>query len=152
MKKGDDPVKEYVYEFVRYGYFLKDAGQSTSFAQEPQARLIIEPQEYELKLSGEVLTKASCKGYTIEITDMGAARFFDWEGNLIASSEPTRKAFREFRFEWKQDGLRVIFGHKETQDNYPNCDGESDRWSTVWVADYGVALDTDTLRVKADML
>jgi len=32
MKKGADPVKEYVYEFVRYGYFLKDAGQSTSFA------------------------------------------------------------------------------------------------------------------------
>ncbi len=137
-------MKEFVYRFFRYGYFLDGQKSSAPFGQETAALLVIEPQEYELKISGETLRKASCTGYRIEITNKGAARFCDYQNNLLAELAETQKEFREFDFQWSENRLRVCFGHMETVDNYPNCDGEYDRWSTRWVKEYEVALDTAT--------
>ncbi len=135
-------MKEYVFTFQRNNYYMSSLENTASFNGETQVRLIIEPHEYELKLSDEVLRSSSCKGYTIEISNKGGVCVFDEEGNLLVKSEETQNDFREFRFEWKQDFLTLRFGHKETVDNYPNCDGESDRWDTRWFTDYEVKFDT----------
>ena len=137
-------MKEFVYKFYRYGYFLEDASSTAPFGEEKQLCLVIEPQEYELKLSGEVLRKASCPGYRIQITDCGAVRFCDYQNNLLAELEGTERQYPEFGFEWTSDALKVSFGHVETEDRYPDCDGESDRWRKVRIIERKAVLLTAT--------
>ncbi len=142
-------MKELVFTFYRYGYFMNSLKATDAFRDESHLRLIIKPAEYELKVSGDVLTKASCKGYIIEISHKGEVCFYDYENKLLARSDETEKQFKEFGFQWSADVLTVSFGHEETVDNYPNCDGEYDRWSTEWVTDYQVELNIATNTVKA---
>lgn len=141
-------MKEYVFNFYRYGYFLENSNNSAPFGGEKEVKLVITPQEYELKISGEVLRKVSCKGYGIVITDRGAARFYDNQEHLLAELGETQNVFKEFKLEWKPDKILVYFGHIEEVDNYPNCDGESDRWSTSWEKEYEIVFNTADNTVK----
>ncbi len=145
-------MKEFVYSFYRYGYFLENSKSNAAFDDEKTVKLIIKPTEYELKISDEVLKKASCKGYIIEITNKGAVRFCDVDNTLIAELNGADTEFKEFNFEWFEDKLRVCFGQTETVDNYPNCDGEYDRWSTTWVGGYEAVLYTENNTATAKAL
>lgn len=133
-------MKEFVYSFNGSNYYLDTMKKSAAFGAEEKARLIIEPHDYELNLSGEVLRKSSCGGYKAEITDRGEVYLLDMENNPVAHYDETQKRYREFRVELKQEMLCISFGHTETVDNYPDCDGEYDRWSTRWTTDYEVKI------------
>ncbi len=137
-------MKEYTYSFQHDNYYLSSLKKTESFGNEANVKLIIAPHEYEIKISDEVLKSSSCRGYIIEISSKGAASYFDNDGLLICKSEETQNDFREFGVEWKQGILILRFGHTETVDNYPNCDGEYDRWDTRWVAEYEIKIDTTT--------
>ena len=141
-------MKEFVFCYYRNGYLMENTKNSAPFGGENTVKLIVTPQEYELKLSGEVLRKMSCKGYGIMITRQGAAKFYDAQERLLAEVGETQKDYREFQLEWQPDKLFVRFGHIEEVDNYPNCDGESDRWSTSWEKDYEIVFNTVDNTVK----
>lgn len=131
-------MKEYIYSFKGGNYYPDTADSPAVFGEEERVRLIIEPCEYEIKLSGEILNKFSCKGYKAEISDKGAVNLYDYGNKLIASFDETGEKYREFRFEMKDGAFVISFGHTETVDNYPNCDGEYDRWSTRWIAEHKI--------------
>lgn len=133
-------MKEYIFKFCRYSYFMQEDQTGAVFGEDRQVRLILEPVEYELQMSGAVLNKVSCKGYIIDITNTGAVRFCDYAGALLAEKAAVDKEFKEFRLQWKDSAPAVSFGYQETVDNYPNCDGEYDRWSTRWAEEYNAAL------------
>lgn len=135
-------MKEVVYTFDSRGCYLPD--KKAVFGTDTHIRLIIKPHDFELKISDEILRSSSCKGYIIEVSCTGDAHFYDYENNLLEKASGTEKKFAEVRFAWRQDLLQLDFGHMETVDNYPNCDGEYDRWSEEWVAEYGVNLNTAT--------
>ena len=143
-------MKEILYTFCQRGLYESDAGQRVSFGAEPWLRLVIEPHEYALRVSGEVLRQSSCRGYTVEISNLGAACFYDREGTLLAQAEQTPKEYRAFQFVWQQEQLQICFGHEETVDHYPNCDGEFDRWSTSWVTERRVSLNTNNDQLEAN--
>lgn len=135
-------MKTYTFTFQRYSYFLSSGSDKAVFGGDTQVLLALEPAEYELKLSGEVLKKVSCPGYKIHITDRGGAQFLDQQEKPLAVFPETEKTFREFKLSWSDEAVQVIFGHTEEVDNYPNCDGEHDRYSTRWVAERTVSLNT----------
>jgi len=141
-------MKTYTYTFQRYGYFLSSGSDKVCFGEELRILLELEPVDYELKLSGRALNKAFCPGYKIAVSKQGGVELRDWQEKTLAVFPATEKTFRECKLVWKQENIQVIFGHTEEVDNYPNCDGESDRWSTVWVAEHTVALDTDAHQGK----
>ena len=76
----------------------------------------------------------------MEITDRGAAKFYDLQGKLLAQMPATEKQYEGFRLQWQPDKLTVCFGQMVTVDNYPNCDGESDRWEQRWFTEHQVTL------------
>lgn len=135
-------MKEVVYTFDSRGCYLPD--KKAAFENESHIRLVIKPHDFELKISDEILRSSSCKGYVIEVSRTGDTHFYDYENNLLVTASGTEKEFAEVRFSWQQDLLTLDFGHMETVDNYPNCDGEYDRWSEKWVPEYGVNLNTAT--------
>jgi hypothetical protein len=141
-------MKEFVYTYQSRGYFLSNGEAAAAFGDETRVRLIIEPQDYEMKLSGETLRKVSCSGYTIEITNTGGVRLLDHQDRLLASVEEIGQAFRAFCFRWEQDVLQVCFGEVRYIDHYPNCDGEYDRWSCRWVTEYRVDYRPSTAQVE----
>lgn len=141
-------MKTYTYTFQRYGYFLSSGSDKVSFGEDAQVVLELEPVDYELKLSGEVLNKAFCPGYKISVSKQGAVELRDWQEKTLQVLPATEKTFRECKLVWKQENVQVIFGHTEEVDNYPNCDGESDRWSRVWVGEHTVVLDPQTQQTK----
>ena len=141
-------MKEFAFRYYRNGYLMENFKNSGPFGGEDAVKLIVTPQEYELKVSGEVLRKMSCNGYGIVVTKRGAAQFFDAQERLLAEVGETPKEFREFQLEWQPDKLTVRFGHIEEVDNYPNCDGESDRWSTSWEKDYEIVFNLIDNTVK----
>lgn len=135
-------MKTYTYTFQRYGYFLSSGSDKAAFGADSQVILTLEPADYELKVSGEILRKASCPGYKICISNRGGAQFLDWQEKPLAVCPETEKTFREFKLFWSEEKVQVVFGHTEEVDNYPNCDGEHDRYSTRWVAERTVSLNT----------
>lgn len=131
-------MKTYTYTFQRFGYFLSSGSDTGSFDQEDSVLLILEPVEYQLELSGDVLQKASCPGYQICISKKGGAQISDRQGATLAVFPETETCFRQFRLQWKEDTVQLLFGHTEQVDNYPNCDGESDRWTSRWITEHTV--------------
>lgn len=138
-------MKEYLYQFDRYDYFLDSMKKGDGFGGEEKVCLILAPYDYELKLSGEILNKASGKGYRAEITKGGAVSLFEEEGTLLCQIGEGEGRYAEFRVEKKEKKILILFGHTETVDHYPNCDGESDRYSIKWIAERGVQFDPETL-------
>ena len=132
-------MKEIIYTFQNLGGYVP--AEAVRFQEESCLRLIIEPHDFEMKISGEVIRSSNCKGYKIEVSRQGAVRFFDYADHLLAATEETEKTFPQVRFLWKQDWLQLQFGCVETVDNYPNCDGEYDRWSEEWVTQRLVVLN-----------
>lgn len=112
-------------------------------------RLILQPHDFEIKVSGETLNKSSSKGYIVEISKKGAAHFYDYNQAPIDVLEGPDKTFAEFKVDWSKDSLKISFGHTETVDNYPHCDGEHDRWSTKWADEYTVVLDIGSNKAEA---
>ena len=139
-------MKELVYVFYGRGGYLSTA--KTVFDGETQMRFLIKPHTYEMKLSDEVIRSSSCEEYRITVSNKGAVCFHDREDNVLAEVEETQTAFAEARFQWRQDLLTVNFGHMETVDNYPNCDGEYDRWDEVWRTERSVAYQTKEKRIE----
>lgn len=132
-------MKEILYTFQTRGGYLPDT--PAVFGEETQLRLTVAPHEFELKLSGQVLRSSSFRGCGIEVSSAGAVCFRDSENVLLARLPETGRKFAEVRLIWSQDRLSLEFGQEETVDNYPNCDGEYDRWSEKWVAEYTVNLN-----------
>ncbi len=138
-------MKEIVYDFDRRGGYLSD--EAAVFGEQTHLRLIIKPHEFELKLSGEVLRSSSCKGYIIETSSNAEVNFYDANAEFIAKSAGVDRSFSQVEFSMKENLLRLSFGRFVTVDNYPNCDGEYDRWSTEWSSEYEVIFDTFNCRV-----
>ena len=135
-------MKEWKYTFVRYDYFLDSMKKGASFDGEDAVCLLLLPYDYEMKLSDEVLNQSSCKGYRLKITNRGGVSISDWESKPLCEVSEGERTFSEFQIEKKGEILFVLFGHTETVDHYPNCDGEFDRYSTDWICDFKVAFDT----------
>lgn len=131
-------MQEWIYRYQRNGYYLSNLSDTGYFGAESRAVLRVEPCDYSLEVSGQILNRVQCSGYRIEITDQGAAAFYDLQGQLLVQMESTHKQFKGFRLQWQPDALTICFGQMETVDNYPNCDGESDRWEEKWVTQYRV--------------
>lgn len=145
-------MKEFVFTYYRYGYFLSNLKNTAEFGTEKQVRLVIEPIEYEFKLNDEIIRNAECEGYFIDVTSNGAVKFYDYKNNLIAESDETQSEYTDFDFNWSKESLKVRFGHREMIDTYPNCDGEHDRWVTRCVAQYAVTLNTTNNSVVTEIL
>ncbi len=139
-------MKEIVFTFSNHGCYLPNG--PISFDTENHLKLVIQPHDFELKLSGDILRNSSCKGYIIEVSCKGQVCFYDYDNNLLATAINTERDFSQIKFTWKQDKLHLSFGKEITVDNYPNCDGESDRWSTRWNSDYEVILNTATNQIE----
>lgn len=133
-------MKEVIYTFNNRGCYMPD--KAVTFEKESHIRLIIEPHEFELKISDEIIRSSSCKGYIIEASHKGEVFFYDYEKNLLAKANETQMQFEEIRFSWEQNILSLDFGRIETVDYYPNCDGEYDRWGKKWVTQHLVTLET----------
>lgn len=134
-------MKEFICKFIGNGYYFEDNKTTVSFGEETDLRIVVEPIDYEMKIGNEVLSKANCKGYRIDISNKGGVIFHDYDGNLISQKPDGEEVYKEAKFIWKKDYICVEFGQTEEVDYYPNCDGEHDRWGVKWVADYTVTLD-----------
>lgn len=132
-------MKEFVFSYERDGYYLDNMTSSASFGGECEVRLVIKPHDYSISVSDEVLRKSECAGYIIDITNRGGAKFYDTDNSLLAEHPETESVFPEFSVVWKENKLSVCFGHTETVDHYPNCDGEHDRYSEKWITDYKIS-------------
>ena len=137
-------MKELVYNFERNGYYLSNGSTKASFGDDTNMRLKIEPIEYEIKVGGDVLNTASCKGYLINVCNNGEVEFCDYSGVSVAKKQATENVFDEIKFEWSPNKICVDFGSTEEVDYYPNCDGEHDRYGIKWNSKYKVTLKTDT--------
>lgn len=135
-------MKQIVYTFHPRGSYLPD--QPAKFGTESHLKLVVEPHNYELKISNEVISRSSCNGYIIQVSRNGEVCFYDYENQLISWAKPTEKEYVQVNLMWKQETLRLCFGRERTVDYYPNCDGEYDRWGTEWVTEYEVSLHTMT--------
>lgn len=133
-------MREITYKYSTSGIYLTE--DSTLFGEDTALKLIVEPHSFSLTLSGEALRKTSFEGCTVEVENNGGAVFYV-NGRAIAAAEKDDSTFNEVRLKWKQGRVAIEFGQIETVDNYPNCDGEHDRWSEKWVAYRTVALSLD---------
>lgn len=136
-------MKEFVYTFIGHDYYLDSMQKGASFEGDGAVLLVIRPHDYEFKLSGEVLNRSSGKGYRIEITPHAAVRVFDEKGAFLSEIGEGEKSYREFQIQKAEEKIEVLFGHTETVDHYPNCDGEFDRYSTRWILERGVEFDPE---------
>ena len=105
--------------------------------------LLVRPHDFELAVSGDVLRSSCCPALRILVSCNGEAEFFDSDNQRIAYAEKTDETYSEARIGWKTDFLTVQFGRMITIDNYPNCDGEYDRWDTVWSVERAVTLNLE---------
>ncbi len=141
-------MKEIVYRFNTLGAY--EAEEPAAFGEEALLNLIVEPHDFSIAVGREVLRQSSCKGYQIEVSRKGAIVLRNAEGTEICRKEGQDRDYREVRLLWKQGFLSLQFGQVEYIDNYPNCDGEHDRWDERWRTEYEVTLDegTNTLTHK----
>lgn len=141
-------MKEVIYTFDNRGCYLPD--KKAVFEADTHMRLIINPHEFELKISDDVLRKSSCDGYVIEVSRKGEVCFYDNERNLLDTVTETQKEFVQVEFLWKQNQLCLNFGHTATVDYYPDCDGEYDRWGTEWISEYEIIFDIVTNKAETN--
>ena len=132
---------------IRYAYQTLGGYQtqdSTKFENNEPMKLILEPHDFSLTLSGEVLRSSSFAGCSMIVSPAGGVVFFDHTSTEIARADAGGNSYREARVEWKPEMLSVHFGAVEEIDNYPNFDGESDRYDYKWVRYRTVSLDPAT--------
>ncbi len=141
-------MREIVYGFNTLGGY--QASGDTAFGQDGPLKIMVEPHDFSIAVGGEVLRKSSCKGYEIRVSPKGEVIFRDREGKELCRVEEQDREYKEVRLLWKQGFVSLQFGKVEWIDNYPNCDGEHDRWDQRWRTEYEVTLDegTNTLTHK----
>ena len=132
-------MKEILYKYNNSGMYTNEC--DTSFGSETQMKIIAEPHEFSISISGDVLRSSSFDGCIAVVSCDGEAAFYDNDNNLICKSDKGNCCYKEARFQWKQGSVSILFGHVETVDYYPNCDGEHDRWGEEWITDRKVTLD-----------
>ena len=86
------------------------------------------------------------EGIIAEIDAKGSVKFYDTDENLLdEGSVPSQTGGREVYEEIypKLDGksITLSFPVYEWIDNYPNCDGEHDRWSTKTIGYESLTFD-----------
>lgn len=133
-------MREIVYYFTRLGKYVTE--NNTKFLEDDTLKITVKPHDFSMELSGEVLRSSSCKGYSAVVSREGAVTFYDAEGNRIADIDAGDRAYEEVRFAFLENAVSLEFGRMITIDNYPDCDGEYDRWDEKWKAERIVKLDT----------
>lgn len=131
-------MRDIVYKYDTLGQYI--TADSTVFGEDKQLKLVALPHDFSIAVGGEVLRHSSFDGGAVVVSQNGEAVFYDNAGSEIARADKTDSTFRQVKLLWKKDALTVEFGCVETVDNYPNCDGEYDRWSERWNAGRTVAL------------
>ncbi len=131
-------MREILYKFANRGAYVTE--QDTAFGEDLQLKLTVEPHDFSLAVGGEVLRSSSFAGCSVIVSNAGEAVFYDAAEREIARAEAGADSYKKVILHWQQDALSLEFGHVETVDNYPNCDGESDRWSTEWIVQRTVIL------------
>ena len=135
-------MRQIVYKFNTLGaYETKD---STVFGSDDRLRVIVEPHDFSIAVSGRVLRSSACPGCTAVVCRNGEAVFYDGTDNVVCRAEGGAADYPGFRLDWKQDSISIRFGSMVEVDNYPNCDGEYDRWSMEWLTRRTVTLDLKT--------
>ncbi len=142
-------MREIIYEFNTLGSYQTSG--DTAFGQETHLKITVEPHDFSIAVGGEILRKSACKGYEIEVSSKGEAVFWDREGKELCRVQEQGQEYKEVRLLWKRGSVSLQFGKVEWIDNYPNCDGEHDRWDQRWRTEYEVTLneETNTLSCKA---
>ena len=79
----------------------------------------------------------------------GSVEFYNLDDELIAAgSVPGKNSgrglFEDVRCRGEEDLVELQFPIYEWIDNYPNCDGEHDRWDTRIIGFHNLALDLST--------
>lgn len=81
----------------------------------------------------------------------GQAAFYDLNGQLLASAEVPaaggREVYEELCCQMEEGKIVLLFPIYEWIDNYPNCDGEYDRWESRRVGSHSVIFDLNTKKV-----
>ena len=129
-------MREILFKFDRSGHYLTD--DNTSFNGESKLKCIVEPHDFSLEIGGEVIRESSFEGGYFIASNNGETLFYNNNDELIARANGCDGKFKRVEFVWKQNVLCVQYGHVETIDFYPNCDGESDRYADRWETEYMV--------------
>ena len=139
-------MREVFYKYSTLGkYYTEDSGV---FQTDDRLQIVVEPHDFSIAIGNEILRKNSSQGYRIAVSRQGEVILRDWEGNELCSVSGQNQNFTEVRFHWRQSDISVQFGKTVTVDNYPNCDGEHDRWSEEWQVEYEVKFDEETKKAK----
>ncbi|MBP3685434.1 MAG: hypothetical protein J6J21_00205 [Clostridia bacterium] len=123
-------MKEIKVTYDRRGVYLPN--EPIAFDGETALEFVVEEHRFELKLSGEVLRKAICPGYRFVVGADGSVRASDAQGTLLAKTDGDGRSFSAVCISGGTGGFVFSFGQTVTVDHYPNCDGESDRYSTTF--------------------
>ncbi len=78
----------------------------------------------------------------------GRADFLDLDGNLLAAGKVEaqtggREVYEELVCEVDEKALTLKFPIVKWIDNYPNCDGENDRWDSVIIGYNTLSFDIE---------
>ena len=94
-------------------------------------------QKFDFKGNDKPITLwLSTENLFLQADRLGNAVFFDKDGKELFKDCAVSDKVRFFSWIYckkSADGLRVSFAVTKTVDNYPNCDGEHDRWDEIEV-------------------
>ncbi len=139
-------MREIVYQYDRRGSYQTEA--DTAFGEDTHLKLVAKPHEFTLTVQGETLRSTAFEGCSAVVSCNGEVTFFEADGCEIGKVHATEACFVRAILCWKEGMAAVQFGRTITVDHYPNCDGESDRWSEKWVVEREVTLDTQTKKIE----
>lgn len=131
-------MREVVYKYNSRGCY--EAIDKADFGNDKQLKIVVEPHSFSIAVGGEILRSSEFEGCSALASRNGAVEFYNQSGEIIKQVAKGDGQYDAVRLEWDKGALALQFGHIETVDNYPNCDGEHDRWSTEWVIDRRVEL------------
>lgn len=134
-------MREILYKFDARGVYLTADG--CAFGDDTQLKLVAEPHDFSLAVGGEVLRQTAFGGCSVVVSREGEAVFYDADGSEIARADKGDGCYKEARLNWESGRVSVEFGQVKYIDNYPNCDGEHDRWDEVWKVLRRVTLNLD---------
>ena len=123
-------MKEIKVTYDRRGVYVPNT--PILFGAEDVLELVVEEHAFELNLSGEVLREAACPGYRFAVGSDGSVCASDAREMLLAKTDGDGRSFSAVCISGGTGGFVFSFGQTVTVDHYPNCDGESDRYSTTF--------------------
>ena len=141
-------MREIIYKYNPRGLYQTE--DNTSFSNDSHLKIIVQAHNFSLAIGGETLSSSSFGGCVAIVSNKGDVVFFDNESNIIAKVSEDDRSYREVRVDWEQNFISILFGFVDVVDNYPNCDGEYDRWDKVWVTERSVTLNTEDNSVKIE--